>query len=124
MGIMRVAGVTWAGEAQDQPDDRLVKFSGPTWGMRAGVKTLQSYQTRDGIKTMRQAIGRWAPPTENDTGAYVDDVCDRCSVGPDDEVNFETLMPTLIKSIVVHENGRCIYTDSDIALSISMAGSP
>lgn len=124
MGIMRVPGVTWAGQAQNQLDDRLVTFTGPGWGMRAGVKTLQTYQTKDGVKTMRQAIHRWAPPNENDTEAYIDDVCERCSVGEDDEVNFALIMPTLVKAIVIHENGRCIYDDAAIAQAIAMAGAP
>lgn len=124
MGIMRVPGVTWAGQAQNQLDDRLVTFTGPGWGIRAGVKTLQSYQTRDGVKTLAQAIHRWAPPSENDTPAYVSDVCDRCSIGPDDEVNFETIMPILVRAIIIHENGRCIYDDPTLSQAIAMAGQP
>jgi len=124
MGVMRVPGVTWAGQSQDQPDPRLVKFSGAGWGIRAGVKTLQSYQTRDGIKTIRQAIERWAPPNENDTEAYIDDVCERCSVGEDEEVNFSTIMPILVRAIITHENGRCIYDDPTISTAIAMAGAP
>lgn len=124
MGIMQVPGVTWAGQAQVQLDDRLVTFTGPGWGIRAGVKTLQTYQTKDGVKTMRQAIERWAPNSENDTEAYIDDVCEYCSVGEDDEVNFALIMPTFVKAIVIHENGRCIYPDEDIAQAIGMAGAP
>lgn len=124
MGIMIVHGVTWAGQAQNQLDDRLVTFTGPGWGMRAGVETLHTYQTKDGVKTMREAIHRWAPPNENDTQAYIDDVCDRCSVGEDDEVNFNLIMPTLVKAIVIHENGRCIYSDDVISQAIAMAGAP
>lgn len=124
MGIMIVHGVTWAGQAQSQLDDRLVTFTGPGWGMRAGVKTLHTYQTKDGVKTMREAIHRWAPPNENDTQAYIDDVCERCSVGQDDQVNFDLIMPTLVKAIVIHENGRCIYSDDVISQAIAMAGAP
>lgn len=124
MGIMRVPGVTWAGQAQVQSDDRLVTFIGPGWGMRAGVKTLHTYQTKDNVKTMREAIQRWAPPNENNTEAYLDDVCDRCSVGEDDVINFANVMPTLVKAIIIHENGRCIYDDASIAQAIAMAGAP
>lgn len=122
MGIMRVPGVTWAGQAQVQSDDRLVTFIGPGWGIRAGVKTLHTYQTKDNVKTMREAIQRWAPPTENNTEAYIDDICDRCSVGEDDVINFANVMPTLVKAIIIHENGRCIYDDASIAQAIAMAG--
>lgn len=124
MGIMRVPGVTWAGQAQVQSDDRLVTFIGPGWGMRAGVKTLHTYQTKDNVKTMREAIQRWAPPTENNTEAYINDVCDRCSVGKDDVINFANVMPILVKAIIIHENGRCIYDDASIAQAIAMAGAP
>lgn len=132
-GIEHEPGVTWGGQSQDQPDHTFVKFTGPGWGIRAIVKTLHTYQTKHGVKTMRQAISRWAPPSvlkdgkavfENNTEAYIDDVCQRCGVGEDDEIDFQVLMPTLVKAIIRHENGDVIYDDATIAQAIAMAGVP
>lgn len=123
-GIEHEPGIVWAGQSQEQPDKTFVKFIGPGWGLRAIVKTLHTYQTKDNVKTMREAVSRWAPPNENDTEAYIDDVCQRCSVGEDDVIDFANVMPSLVKAIVIHENGACIYDDATIAQAIGMAGTP
>lgn len=122
--IRHEANVVWAGQSQVQTDPDFVQFSGPGWGIRAIVKILHSYQYRHGIKTLRDAIARWAPNTENDTDAYLADVCERCSIGPDDVVDFNTVMPTLVKALIWHEQGQQPYTDTDINQAIAMAGQP
>lgn len=40
-------------------------------GIRAAAKLLQTYQTAHDLNTVEKIIGRWAPPEENDTGAYI-----------------------------------------------------
>jgi hypothetical protein len=32
---------------------------------------LIAYQDKHGLRTIRQIVSRWAPPTENNTNAYV-----------------------------------------------------
>jgi hypothetical protein len=79
-----------------------------------------SYE-REGIDTVRGAIERWAPDTENDTSAYVSDVCTRCEVDPDATVQFSTMLLPLITAIIWHEIGSCPYTDAQINQGILMA---
>jgi hypothetical protein len=84
---------------------------------------MRSYE-REGIQTLQDAIDRWAPPNENNSQAYVNDVCERCSISPDLIISLETIMPQLVQAIIFHENGECIYTDSQIRQGISLAETP
>ncbi|MGE0652016.1 MAG: structural protein [Alphaproteobacteria bacterium] len=89
-------------------DPRFVVFLAPEWGIRAIARVLRTYRDKHGLTTVRGIIGRWAPPKENDTGAYVRSVAERCGVGPDDDVDIDdvAVMRELVKAIIRHENGR------------------
>ena len=51
----------------------FVRFESFQWGYRAAVKILRSYHLR-GIRSIRDIISTWAPPTENNTEAYIANV--------------------------------------------------
>lgn len=83
-------------------------------GIRALAVTLITYhdkrRAKDGssIDTIREVIERWAPPHENNTLAYVNEVSKAVGVAPDmiiDLHDYETLRP-LVEAIIRHENGR------------------
>lgn len=118
--IRRVVGVTWLGQSDTQADPAFVQFKDPVYGIRAIVRIMRSYQ-REGLLTLSEIIDRWAPPNENNSLAYVTDVCCRCGVEPEDPINYDWLMPSLVKAIIVHENGENIYTDSQIVQGITIA---
>lgn len=116
--------IKWQGMAEDQSGDvRFVVFETPVDGIRALAKVILSYRLKYGLNTVRSIIDRWAPPGENDTGAYVKDVSQQLSVSPDSLIKPETAetLEMLVRAIIKHENGRCIYKDADIAKAISMA---
>jgi hypothetical protein len=52
------------------------QFSHLTFGFRAALVLLCNYQ-RKGYDTIRKVISHWAPPTENNTEAYIRTVSDR-----------------------------------------------
>lgn len=119
--IRRLPGVTWQGEATDQSGDAsFVVFTTPLYGIRAIARVMLSYQ-REGLRTIQEVIDRWAPPNENNSQAYVAAVCQGCQKGPSDLIDFDADMPALVKSIIVHENGECIYTDEQISTGIALA---
>ena len=64
----------WQGAREEQKDKSFVQFKTMAYGYRAAWKTLQSYYNRFCAQsrafTVRNIIGRWAPPKENDTEAY------------------------------------------------------
>ena len=100
-------------------DARFVVFTDVVWGIRALAKVLLTYSrvypqdTPQDIDTVREIINRWAPPVENDTGAYVNAVARGMGREPDDEIDVtnEAVMVRLVKAIIRHENGRVAYSD-------------
>ena len=114
--------IKWKGMSPDQSgDERFVVFTDSVWGIRALAKVLLTYSrvypqdTPQDIDTVREIINRWAPPVENDTGAYVGTVAKALGVTPDEpiDVTDEGLMKRLVTAIIKHENGRVIY-DEDV----------
>jgi len=113
-------GLPWQGMAPTQTDPSFVQFVAPQWGIRAIAKILMHYQT-EGFTTIRKIINHWAPPNENDTGAYVADVAHALAALPDQELNVTAELPYLIPAIITHENGSQPYGKDVIALGISLA---
>ena len=120
----------WKGMSPDQSgDSRFVVFTSPVYGIRALARNLLSYSrlypqdTPQDIDTVREIINRWAPPVENDTGAYVNAVAKNCGVKPDDAIDVadEAVMAALVTAIIRHENGRVSYSAELIADGVAMA---
>lgn len=114
-------GQQWQGMADEQADPAFVQFKAPEWGIRAACVILKAYETKHDISTIRGAINRWAPPSENDTDAYVSAVAQECGEGPDDTVSLTVLLPMLVPAIIRHENGVQPYSDDIIAKGIALA---
>lgn len=119
-GNIRKNSTVWMGMAASQTDPSFVQFVAPEYGIRAIAKIMHSYRAL-GLNTIREVVRRWAPPSENNTDAYVSAVCAECSVGPDDTVDLESIMPLLVKAIIWHENGSCPYTQEQIHSGIALA---
>lgn len=120
----------WKGMSPDQSGDtRFVVFTDAIWGIRALAKVLLTYSrvypqdTPQDIDTAREIINRWAPPVENDTGAYVNAVAREIGVNADAviDVTDEAVMTRLVKAIIRHENGRVIYDDEVLSDGVQRA---
>lgn len=99
----------WFGSSNVQDDPVFIRFDTPVYGVRALMKVLLNYQSVHGLNTIRGIIERWAPETENDTEAYINDVAQRMGMGPDGLLDLKDI-PTLIKltqCIIHHECGTC-----------------
>jgi len=118
--IRHVLGVTWVGQSSEQTDTAFVQFKDPIYGIRAIARILRSYE-RQGIYTLGDAIDRWAPPNENNSQAYVDDVCGQCNLSPDQPVSLNDVLVPLIEAIIQHENGQQPYTEEQIRQGIALA---
>lgn len=105
--IRHAKGTRWQGMSANQNDKDFVQFTGPQWGIRAIARTLITYQDKHGLRSIRQVIGRWAPPNENNTEAYIRQVATRVGVSPDDRIDIYDYrtMRTLVEAIIRHENG-------------------
>jgi len=114
----------WRGMSKDQSADaRFIVFDSPVWGIRAACEILINYQLRHGLHTVQTIINRWAPPVENDTGAYIVAVAKALSVAPNDAIDVlkpETLN-MLVRAIILHENGQQPYDDLTIETGVHLA---
>ena len=123
-GNIRRSSDPWQGLAERQGDVEFFTFKSPIYGIRALARTLITYQDKHGLRTIRQIIGRWAPPVENNTNAYVRAVAEATDLDADqilDLHNFDYLFP-LTKAIIKHENGQQPYTDVQITKALVLAG--
>lgn len=121
-GNIRLGHTMWQGEAANQPDPAFITFTEPVWGLRAIARILYTYQSA-GLNTVRKMVGRWAPPSENATDAYVAAVARGMGVGPDDPVDLHTPghMVNMVQAIVLHENGEQPYDLDIIERAVALA---
>ncbi len=107
----------WFGQIgieQDVPNPRFAKFDSPENGIRAIAKLLVGYHAK-GFNTVRLMINRWAPPVENDTGAYVNSVANKMDIGPDEKLHVSSYMlQVMVTAIIEHENGYQPYSSDQI----------
>ena len=102
----------------------FVQFASPEAGIRAMTLNLLSYD-QQGINTVQGIINRWAPPSENKTGAYINQVAKELGVKPTDTINLKdaAVMRQLVTSIIQFENGKNPYNaqiiDTGIALGFN-----
>lgn len=115
----------WQGMAADQSGDaRFVVFKTPEWGIRALAKTLMTYEHVHKLDTVRKIVNRWAPPSENNTSAYVKAVAAKVGVLPDDVIDVDSMdvMRPLVAAIIAHENAGYAYAESVIDEGLRLAG--
>jgi predicted transcriptional regulator len=125
-----VAGDQWQGlmpRAQMTPDQasepRFAVFANPKWGFRALGVVLLNYVRVHHLSTINQIIGRWAPPSENDTVSYATAVSRAVGIGVDTPADFTKpdLLTALAKAIAIHETGSWLFSDADLSQGIALA---
>ena len=124
-------GEPWQGLAkpedmtvEQKKEKRFAVFKDPTFGIRAIARILITYQDKHGLGTIEKMIGRWAPPSENDTKKYAAFVAKAVGVDVDDKVDvheYEIIRP-MIEAIILMENGTQPYTDAQIEKGLTLAG--
>ncbi len=120
--------IHWQGMSTLQDDPRFIRFETPEFGLRALMKLLITYEEKYSCNTIRKIISRFAPPTENDTGAYINAVAIMANVDYDVPIDVKKYLVPLAQSIVFHENGagfvnypRYWYTNDVYAAAASAA---
>lgn len=111
----------WNGQLgkESGANGRFAVFDTAVNGIRAIGKLLLNYRSKTGepgvgkpgIDTVLEFIHRWAPPSENDTGAYVNAVAKAIGVGPIEPIDIrnERVLLIMVTSIIHHENGYDPY---------------
>lgn len=118
---------------EQRAEKRFEVFASPAWGIRALAALLINYYDRHGLNTINKIIGRWAPPVENDTGAYaravaretcITEAVQGACATPNDFINlheYRRLRP-IVEAIIRHENGLQPYSPEVIEEGLRLAG--
>ncbi len=106
-GNIRNSSTVWQGEITPSKDKSFKQFSSMAYGYRAVIKLLQNYRKLYNLKTVAELINRWAPPTENKTGAYITRVCKEMQVPSTHvlDINDKATMCAMAAAISIVENG-------------------
>ena len=105
-------GTNWDGLADEQSDPVFCVFKEAVWGIRALMRILLTYRFNHNRKNIDSIIKRWAPPSENDTDAYIVFVSKKMGIEPMEIIDnsIEAYLP-LVKAIIQMENGMQPYDD-------------
>lgn len=130
-GNIRYDGTRWQGRAgQDGTTDSpgFVIFADMAWGSRALGLALTNMINK-GADTINTLISDWAPPSENDTAAYIASVSSDTGLDAGTQLGTDPdTIASLIRAIANHENGNSIsaqyLADTDIAAGMSLMGNP
>ncbi|CAM2295150.1 Putative bacteriophage protein [Ralstonia mannitolilytica] len=98
------------------PNGRFAVFQTAEEGLVALARQLRLYAQR-GINSVRAIISKFAPPTENDTQAYIESVSKRLGVDANASLNVNDprVMQGLMDAIIKVENGRNPYSTEQLA---------
>jgi hypothetical protein len=99
--------VSYVGEKSYSTDRAFKQFESLEAGYRAMFVLLHTYRLRGYGSTIEQMISRYAPPSENNTEAYITAVCDMTGIGADEPLDTRSKrdMIPLVGAMSKVENG-------------------
>lgn len=117
----------WQGAVKGN-DPEFETFANYVYGVRAAFIIIRNYLKNPKLpaKTIAGIISRWAPPSENNTAAYISRVCQLAFVNANDKADFanKAMMCSLIKAMIIVENGKqyeSYFQSSEIEYAYEMA---
>jgi hypothetical protein len=116
------AAFAWLGEIE--PDGQnYCRFSSDHAGLRACALDILTKWRRDGLRTVRAIIGRYAPPSENPTANYIAHVAAALGVKPDDALDLAApgTLSLFVKAVVRQECGSVPYTVGAVLDAVNAA---
>jgi len=121
-GNIRI-GINWLGRVIPGKDLSFIEFRTMPYGVRALYIDLIN-KHKSGLRTVQDIIYKYAPPSENLTGAYVAAVAQDMKI-PATQVFSPTAknFTTFVKAIVKHENGKdaSLVSANDYAAGFALA---
>lgn len=107
-------GNTWLGEVPNPTDSEFEQFVSVRYGLRAAFYILRRYIRRYGRNTPAKIIRAWAPANENNTQRYIEVVCKRSLIAPDEVIDYaeKNTMVRLVKAMAFVECG--VQLDDDV----------
>jgi len=116
------SNIQWQGMVQPSSDPVFCQFSTPLYGLRAGFIDLKS-QLNGRFDTITKLITKYAPPSENNTAAYITAVSTDTGIDPNATLQYADLKAVGL-AIIKHEQGCMIYADDIISQALALAGLP
>lgn len=108
-------GNNWKGERPTQSDKAFEEFSSMTYGIRAGFIIIRKYMSgynglTEKFNTIEKIIRRWAPPTENSTQKYIDQVAKESGISPRLKLSFadKKSMCAIVSAMIHVECGQLV----------------
>ena len=107
-------GNTWLGEVPNPTDSEFEQFVSVRYGLRAAFVILRRYIRRYERNTPAKIIRAWAPANENNTQRYIEVVCKRSLIAPDEVIDYadKKTMVRLVKAMAFVECG--VQLDNDV----------
>lgn len=122
-GNLVKTNIPWAGKITPSGDPNFEQFTYLEYGIRA-MASDTIHDVNAGMNTIASLITEYAPPSENNTAAYIASVSDTTGIAP--TVPFllnETTLAAIIKAKIEVENGSVAFnyiTDEDIQNGINL----
>jgi len=113
---------TWQGELE--PDAQgYCRFATDQDGIRATALDILNKWRKDGLRTVRTILARYAPPVENPTANYVANVAAALGVKPDDALDLAATgtLALFVKAVVRQECGGVPYPIDTIVAAVAAA---
>ncbi|EFN6234522.1 transglycosylase [Escherichia coli] len=96
-------------------EQRFARFNTPEEGIRALANQVSSYYNGTSaaagyqkLQTVSSIISKWAPPNENNTNQYIDNVSKYLGVSPNEKIDVSNpeVMTQLVRAIATKEGGN------------------
>lgn len=110
----------WRGQ-DGRDEDGFAVFEAPCWGVRAAAILWLNYHIYHGCTCLRDYITRWAPPSGNDTEAYIHFMAQRLAVNPLEPLDIHARAEAILLNQSIYEQGRWCFTQSDLTRGITLA---
>lgn len=114
--------IPWRGETMPPPDPPYCAFGTAHDGIRAGAIDLHSKWAR-GLTTLAKIVPVFAPPSENDTAAYVANVASFTGWAPDLKLDLSRAgdLVVLVRAMMRQEDGSVPYAAGAILAAVDDA---
>ncbi len=101
----------------------FAQFDSPAAGLNAMASQLEIYQDVHGLSSISGILNRYAPPSKNNTAAYISDVAGKTGFGADQSLDLHDpkQLASLMAAMVTHEQGRQPFTAEQYGAAASQA---
>lgn len=115
LNIRKNAANAWKGKVVPGTDSAFEQFISMPYGYRAALYLIRKY-IGQGNNTIRKIVTKWAPPSENNTSAYVSNVSRRSGIGADTVLSKNDMesLCKIVYAMAWSENGQAPASMDDI----------